>query len=317
MQPDCVVIGSHLGGIYIRALQVICHNFSIPCFSFWGIEVEARNAVALPRYLPMPYLLKSVLHWPPVNAYTQTHKFAVTGNALKRHLMTKGILESQIVVTGNPTHDNFIEKKPEKRPPATVHFEDGRNRYVVYLTEVLQEVFGLDHLQLVLKSIGEASDGLPPSVKVYVKFHPRETAETKAVHRSSLKGPRFVFLEETDLVRLISQAELSIGGWTKALETSFILGVPVLAINFTGLPQYSVYPNHGLMECANPKEVKAKFTSFFSDPVFRQEAHQIAQAWLADNICGLDGQNTTRMAEAIIAHAGEHRRGLCGSYSPA
>lgn len=312
MKPDEVVIGSHLGGIYIRALQIICHQLQIFCFCFWGIEVKGTNSTRVPVWMPIPHLIKSTLHWPPDNAYTRNHRFGVSGNALKRHLMEKGISESQIVVTGNPAHDAI--QRVSKQDTCRVMPDRKMDRgHIIFLSEVIQEIFGLDYLERLLKSLGAACDELPVDIKVVVKFHPRETLQTRALHRDILTGDRYTFCETTDLADLIRRAALSIGCFTKALETSFILGVPVLSINFTGKNEYSIiYPTDKRMECANPDELKTKLAAFFGDPEFRKTAHEVMTEWLAENVYALDGRSTQRMADAIIAHAGQRRGIVCG-----
>ncbi len=303
LQPDGIVIGSHLGGIYIRLIQILCDEMKIPITSMWLTEDKIVQEISIPILLPLPWLLRDILKWKSYNKHTQKHLFIVTGDTLKKHLMKMGVEKEQIIITGNPSHDEIYEciGKP-KHILEDLDLKE-REKYIVLLTEVIHEIFGIDYLKRLVKVLKSAFCRLPPYIKVVIKFHPRETKKTKNIFRDALQGSRYCYFENADLVCLLSGAEISIGHFTKALETSFVVGTPVLSINFLRNEEYSLYKGgNKILECLSPQEFEEKLISFFMDKSFYQKAKLIEKKWLEDNIYTIDGKSTYRVVDAILAH---------------
>jgi len=303
INPAAIVIGSHLGGVYIRVLQKYCYERSIPIISMWITEDSLRNSMLMPRWFPVTKSVRNIIEWKPHNKYTQNNLFSVSGNALKRHLVNMGIEKEQVIVTGNPAHDVICDTFSENR---NILLDQGlvmKGRYIVLLTEVIHEIYDLTYLNQLLEVLKDAFNLLPGDIKVVVKYHPRETNETKNIHKEKLHGSRYVFIEDIDLITLSRDAAISIGHFSKALESSFIVGTPVLSINLFNNEAHSIYGYSGkLMECVSPKEVSEKLLQFFEDEAFYNYAHTVTQEWCKDNVNKLDGKSASRVANVILKH---------------
>lgn len=302
LDPDGLVIGSHLGGIYVRLAQILCKELGIPIVSLWVTDdkiIEKRDAVKRP---PVPRLIKSVLDWQPNNEYTESSRFLVTGSVLRNHLMRQGIRKDQIVITGNPSHDEIWKGMGCRQNPRSMLEFAGGQRYIVLLTEVIQELFGLKYLEALIRCIRKAFDKLPRDIRLAIKFHPRESEDSKAIFRMEFSGERISYFEDVELAYLLSGAELAIGHHTKALETAFIVGTPVLSINLAKNEELSLYKNcDRIMECFTQDEVEDKLVRFFADESFRKKGECARLTWLKYNICAMDGRNSRRAADAITS----------------
>jgi len=177
-----------------------------------------------------------------------------------------------------------------------------KERYMVFLTEVIHETSGIDYLKDLLNILRSAFDKLPSDVRVVVKFHPRETGETKKIFKENFPGKRYSFLENAGLFPLLRSAQLSIGHYSKALETSFLAGTPVLSINFGGSEQYSLYGKDKTMECKTPQEFEKKLMLFFSEDYYRKKAKESIKSYIKENVCAMDGNNTRRATKAILRY---------------
>jgi len=320
-QPDGVIIGSHLGGIYIRLIQMLCSEMKIPILSIcltWDIVTSRTiNNTPIQRWLPLPKTAKKVLRWQTYNKYMRNHLFLVTGYLMKQHLIRIGVKQEQITVTGNPVHDETYEYLNRRRV-ISQNIGLKKEKYIVFLTEIIHEIFGIDYLKNLAKILKDILDKLSPDIRVIIKFHPRETPETKNIFRKELCGHRFEYFENIDLISLLYGAQICIGHYTRALEISFIVGTPVLAINFSGNEIYSIYnrddnimsanKSENVMVATTSEELEQKLIDFFSDEHFRQKAESVREKWLEDNIYAIDGQNTNRVVDTILAHIDNFRR---------
>ena len=308
LKPDGIIIGSHLGGVYIRFIQTYCNKVGLPIISLWVIEAIPNGNRSIPRWLPFASMIKEIMNWKPYNRYIRDNLFIVTGNILKEHLIKLGIRKDQIIITGNPAHDQIC--KDLKRKDGTLQelrLDEG-GRYIVFLTEVIHEVFGMTYLKNLAGKIRDTFDQLPFDIKIIIKFHPRETAETKNIFNKQLRGRRYQYLTDVDLAHLLRDAELSIGHFSKALETSFIAGTPVLSINFSKSEEYSLYKGvNKFLECYSQKELAEKINSFFTDESFRMKTEEVKNKWLRENVYKLDGKSTHRVIESIMMHVASRK----------
>ncbi|MFC1672434.1 hypothetical protein ACFL01_04795 [Planctomycetota bacterium] len=309
LNPDALVIGSHLGGVYIRFVARLCYELSIPLVSMWVTKDILRDSVSIPRWVPLPKASRSIIEWKASNVYIQDQLLVVPGSVIKNHLVSLGVKEEQIVVTGNPAHDTMYSCLNKEEHSSTGSKVTTGTRYIVYVSQPLHELFSIDYLREYLGSLGNAFDKLPPDIRVLVKFHPREIEEIKRIHRQELCSSRYDFIEEADLAMLMSRAELSVGHHSRALEISLMVGTPVLCACFSADENYFFYgEGNRALQCLAPREFDDKLSAFFSDGTFRQSAKLAMEEWLEDNASPKDGKNTSRVVDAIVAHINGPRR---------
>src|SRR5690606_32984424 len=83
---------------------------------------------------------------------------------------------------------------------------------------------------------------LGSDVKVAVKFHPRETAETRKIFMEQYHQLNCMVLEETiDLNEAVQDIDFCIGMYSKFLEYALAYDRPVVVYNPTQQKHYSIY----------------------------------------------------------------------------
>jgi len=307
--PDAVVIASHLGGIYIRLIQLLCDRLRIPIVSMWIIPVTVgREKRSLLSRLPSFFDVRDVLRWTPANKHVRNHLFVASGQVLKEHLETLGIDGRQIRITGNPVHDLFqrdlAAPRDELRRTIVKERElQPEDRYVLLLTETIQKVLGWDYLRSLTNDLRAIFEKLPAGIKVIVKFHPREPMDAQIHFQDVFRGSRYRFCRDAELVPLLRCADLAIAHFSGALETALALGTPSLGINFTQRQDLSLFRESSmLLEAHSAQALEEKVLACLSDSSFRDRMAEARDLWLRENTCALDGQNSRRMAEAIVQH---------------
>lgn len=306
-RPDAVVIGSHLGQMYIRQLQVFCYKMRIPVIGMWIIPASLAEKKSIPPFICKILGISDVMQWKFYNQYMAHHVFVTTGDALRREMIASGVKDHQVVVTGNPLHDDIFmflkDFKAEDRIRLLNENNLDKNQsYIIFLTEVIQDVLGIDYLKDLLTNLHDIFDKLPCDIKVLIKYHPREPRWIKDLHSLFFSGPRYRFSESPNLIPLLKCAELSLGHYTSALETSAVVGTPCLSIKMSQKDANSLFKEKEfkILECNSFSDLEEKITMFFNDKEFSGIVNKKIRCWLKDNAL-IDGRSAERMAEVIIA----------------
>jgi hypothetical protein len=306
-KPNIVVIGSHLGQMYIRQIQIFCHHMRIPIVSMWITSDMLNEKQVIPKSLQKLLRIDNVMNWSHYNDFMRSHLFVTTGNVLKTHMETIGIPEQQIKITGNPTHDyvfNYISKKNDGQMSVFKKNEiKPGERYLVFLTECIQLVFDTNYLVQLLNELKIVFNQLPSDIKVVIKFHPREPEEIRCIYRSILCNELYIY-SNTDLIPLLLHAELSFSHFSRAIETSLAIGTICLSINLSRNDKYSFFHEEPskIFEVQTIQEFEKKLKDFFNNLPFREQLEEARVKWIRENIYTVDGKNSLRMAEAIIEH---------------
>jgi hypothetical protein len=247
-RPSALVIGSHHGGIYIRVLQILSSWLNIKVYSLFTIAVRPnRLTVASTPIRALLDPLVTCAFWPLANRYVARVQFLVPGEALCRFLLDEGISRESISVVGNPAHDALVRARRQ--------FGEG-DLVVVLVTEVIQERYGQQYLKTLLEMLRSIFESVP-SLKVRVRYHPREPEAVVLAYKQALQGRQFDHRPSEPLEMSLAGALASIGHFSGALDASIILGIPVIALSSFAEKSRRFYPDATFLDCSNATELKA------------------------------------------------------------
>jgi len=310
-KPDAVVISSHLGQVYIRLLQVLCFKTGIPVVSIWTIPARLDEQKHVPSTVSRLFGVHNVLEWDHYNRYMQRHVFLASGEDLKNYLIAiQGLPKEQVVVTGNPLHDDIYRQVRSLNPQQRLFLWEHLNfassdRYIVLLSELIQDVAGQNYVARLIAGLHDLFEKLPQQIKVVVKYHPREPEIVQALYERCLPGTRYRFLQRQDLIPLLKFAELAVGHFTSALEIALVAGTPGLSIQMNADIRQSFFKDdkYRLLVASSPEHLERKITSILFDPDFRCGVQDVANAWVKENFGVFDGKNAARAANVIMSQA--------------
>lgn len=322
-QPALVVVGSDLGGIYIRFLLDMCHLLHIPMLIMVTVDFGAARSDANPEIeAKVPVLVRFLLRllsmerltlfngW-VIGSYSQEAKVLVPSKAMQDQLVRDGICRERILVIGSPLHDWLYELRNE--PTDKIKCEicsslgwSVNYRLIVYCTEVIHSIYGEDYLESVNKLLARAFQNLPAECRVVIKLHPRESVKSIAYFSRAFIGDRYRIVNDINIYRLLRVADLAIGHFSSTLLEAILLGTPVLSINVLGDQRRTLFSSsQDLVQIRSETEF-TKIHDILYNTRFRDVAKALLERWIKDNVGVINGHSSERIAR-VIKHIIERR----------
>jgi hypothetical protein len=315
-RPRLVVVGSDLGGLYIRLLLSCCREAGIQTMILASsasgppaIDSEAGQTISVSR--PIKAILQLLDldhvalfdHW-KIGSFNTEAPIAVPGKTLKEELLRDGVSEDRLFITGDPAHDAIFELKQE--PVAQIRRQicdqldwPESSRLIVYCTEVIHEMLGREYLVRLNVLLAEVFAALPADCRVVVKLHPRETSETEALFKQAFRRDRYLVRRDLDLLRLMRAAHLCIGHYSRTLIDSVLLGTPVACINLANDEKRMLF-DAGFGEIRLDSEQDFhKIRTLLEDKETRDVVERKLRDWRSRYASVLDGQSSNRNAALI------------------
>lgn len=334
-KPNAVVIGSNLGGIYIRLIQKICYAMSIPVFSYWDSKqfvdpVCPYKLKYFPKFLKKVFFMEDILNWAFNNKYTDNILFLTANNKTKMQLMGFGVDENRITVSGHLKYDiAYHQLRKESKA-------DIKKDTIVVVTEVIHEVLGIDFLKTYVNVLSKILRSVSFKMKVVIKFHPRETESTKNIYREAfVQNNNCIYVEKMDVHDLYEDALFAVGMYSQILETALLLKIPVLVLNLTKESKYSIYKyssscseysstslnlrseypgfaeysesnllahedKYNELICTDECNFKLKIDKLINDASFYDRAKDLIQDWVNENVFEFNGENIKKAAANIL-----------------
>jgi hypothetical protein len=314
--PRLVVVGSDLGGLYIRLLLSCCREAGIQTMILASsasgppaIDSEAGQTISVSR--PIKAILQLLDldrvalfgHW-KIGSFNTEAPIAVPGKTLKEELLRDGVSEDRLFITGDPAHDAIFELKQEPVAPIRRQICDQlewpeSSRLIVYCTEVIHEMLGREYLVRLNVLLAEVFAALPADFRVVVKLHPRETSETEALFKQAFRRDRYLIRRDLDLLRLMRAAHLCIGHYSRTLIDSVLLGTPVACINLANDEKRMLF-DAGFGEIRLDSEQDFhKIRTLVEDKETRNVVEHKLRDWRSRYASVLDGQSSNRNAALI------------------
>lgn len=315
-RPRLVVVGSDLGGLYIRLLLSCCREAGVQTMILASsasgppaIDSEAgqpipvgRSVKAILQFLDLDHVALFD-HW-KIGSFNNQAPIAVPGATLKEELLRHGVSQGRVFVTGDPGHDAIYELKQEPAAQIRGRICDqlgwpASARLIVYCTEVIHEMLGREYLVRLNALLADAFAALPDDCRVVVKLHPRETPETEALFTQAFCGDRYLVRRELDLLRLMRAAHLCIGHYSRTLIDSVMLGTPVACINLARDEKRMLF-DAGFGEIRiDSKQDFHKIRMLLEDAETRDVVERKLRDWRFRYASVLDGQSANRNAALI------------------
>lgn len=316
-KPDLVVVGSDLGGVYIRLLLDACRRQQIPVMilatSFCGpsaADSVANNHPTIPGFAKL-FLRALGLgevalfdHW-LIGSFLTKAPIAVPGEAVKKQLVAQGISPDRFFITGDPAHDRIFERllEPAEELKRAVCHRLGWSadrHLIVYCTEVIHELYGMAYLERINAWLAQTFDTLPPECGVLIKLHPREKPEIAARFGAAFRGERYRIVADHDLHELLRVADLCIGHFSKAMVDAILMGVLVATIDLQNDESHVLLDkSYRLLRVESEEELGPKLRSLLFDPRVREAAAEQLAVWRRDFANRIDGQSSQRTADLI------------------
>ncbi|OCA87864.1 hypothetical protein A8F94_08475 [Bacillus sp. FJAT-27225] len=220
-RPKLIVIGSDLGGVYIRIIQDCCRKLNIKVLIL-NTHPNRPNMKDAEYSIPTRRLqlirkfnLEKTLYFPKrtIGSYLPNSAVAVPGKVVKEHLVKQGISPDRIFITGNPVHDGVYELVANKKINITKEKErhglDVSKKLIVYFSSLANEKYGAEYLDSLNTLIHKEWEG--SGSQLIIKFHPREDDESKQIYVNTF-GTQHVKYEanEFDSILLMAMADIVI-----------------------------------------------------------------------------------------------------------
>ncbi len=314
--PRLVVVGSDLGGLYVRLLLSCCRQAGIQTMILASSasgppanDSEAGQTISVSRSVKAILQLLDLDHvalfdhW-KIGSFNTEAPIAVPGKTLKEELLRDGVSEDRLFITGDPAHDAIFELKQE--PVAQIRRQicdqlewPESRRLIVYCTEVIHEMLGREYLVRLNVLLAEVFAALPADCRVVVKLHPRETSETEALFKQAFRRDRYLIRRDLDLLRLMRAAHLCIGHYSRTLIDSVLLGTPVACINLANDEKRMLF-DAGFGEIRLDSEQDFhKIRTLLEDKETRNVVERKLRDWRSRYASVLDGQSSNRNAALI------------------
>jgi hypothetical protein len=315
-RPRLVVVGSDLGGLYVRLLLSCCREAGIQTMILASSasgppanDSEAGQTISVSRTIKAILQLLDLDRvalfdqW-KIGSFNTEAPIAVPGKTLKEELLRDGVSEDRLFITGDPAHDAIYELKQEHVAQIRRHICDqldwpGSSRLIVYCTEVIHEMLGREYLVRLNVLLAEAFAALPADCRVVIKLHPRETSATEALFRQAFRRDRYLIRRDLDLLRLMRAAHLCIGHYSRTLIDSVLLGTPVACINLARDEKRMLFDS-GFGEIRiDSEEDFHKIRPLLEDKETRDVVEHKLRDWRSRYASVLDGESSNRNAALI------------------
>lgn len=300
MNPKVVVIGSHLGGLYIRLLQKICDELKIPVFSLWAnheLKTPTKKTSGWRAWLGKVFPLNLFFNWGSLGAYPHNLTFLAVSKVILTQILAWGALEEQVQLIGDPmfdSHQNVVSLSPS--------FKQGHPIRILLVTEVVHEVLGIDYLQSFVQDLATGLQTIQVPFEIKIKFHPRETKHTKQIFTQGLSAFTIHPEEETvSLDKSLDGIDFCLGMYSQFLQHALGKGKPVVVYNPTNNPVYSVYQQfHDQFLCANHvRELSELLQGLSSNTHVQKKACALVEIWQKENIYQPDNGCCDKTADLI------------------
>lgn len=172
----------------------------------------------------------------------QPTKFAVMSDYAKDNIIKRGLLESSIVITGQPAFDYLITKQYDDRYFLEKYNLDLNKKIVTYMSQPLPERENV--LRTIINSVSKLKD-----TQLIIKLHPNEDG---IIHKliSEEMDYKFTIIKDelASEIMHLSDVVITISS-TTGIEAA-LMGKKVLSINLTNNPDFIPFNVMGIGQIA-------------------------------------------------------------------
>jgi len=319
-KPDLVVVGGDIANMNTRLFLDECERFGINVLMAPITDVNSGIIInpAANKGVPMAWLVCLALRcfsleevvffkgW-VLGSYHEQGVIAVPNKEIMQTLLDNGIQKERLVVVGKPFYDSIYDilqrsrDKIRSEVSSIVGFECTQDlRLVVYCTEVMQSIYSIEYVMNIDRLLYDAFNAFSDSVKVVIKFHPREPADVVALHKKALCGDRFYFVSSIDNYALLRAADVVISFWSTMLIDAALLKTPVLSIRLIDDKAPVIFDRTSeFTHITSEKEFQTKIWKMLFDRNFIDASAAVVSRWKDSVGIVIDGHSCERIAELI------------------
>jgi len=324
-----VVIPSDLGPIYVRVFLDICEELKIPIriILLTSSVVTPKKSIilkSLNRSHKLLRIFRPILYDYSTNKpqaiglYAKSSFLSAPSIGYEEWLISSGIDSSRITINGNfyqkelLNHQNKIYKQ-EKNEIANKLSINKHHKWVVLLTEVIQELYGKNYILVLYKKLSSIFSKYSNDIKIVIKLHPREPDNIIAYMKDIFIGERYRFVQkDIDLYKLIRTSEGAVSHYSNVLENAVFVGTPIVGINLnerrkckngvevtTGnLPMFC--EEKDIVVAKSFDELEKKLTFLSNPEIWHRNFSNWRKKWMSRWGSSLPGDSYQRTAKWIV-----------------
>jgi hypothetical protein len=243
-----------------------------------------------------------------LGSYHRHAMIAVSSDDIRQCLIDNGISGQRIVVTGNPNDDKIFDilslnfDEIQSSVYTSLHYPED-TCLIVYCTEVIQDIHGLQYLIDINRKIFETFNALPNYYRVVIKLHPRENETAKKLFFEAFTGERYRIVQnDTELLRLMRSAKVVISHYSAVLMDAALLGTTVLSIRILANEDIPIRFGeiNPFIHIQSYDEVKAKCHAAVLESSFVDGQKKVIKQWIDNKGLQIDGQSSHRISNLIF-----------------
>lgn len=319
-KPALVVVSGDIADINTRLFLSICQFRSIKVLMI-PITIPGRGVINPDpkKNIPMANLVKLFLRglglervvffrdW-VLGSFHKDSIIALDDENTKRLLCENGISNKRLVVVGNLAWDEIYAtlQLPIEQIKESVFKTIGcekDKRIVVYCTEIIQSIYGVDYFLKINQLLYNAFELLPDNIKVIIKYHPREPEDIIELYKQIFTGGRYFFIRNIDNYFLIRSSDVVIGFYSAILNEAALLDVPVLSmrINSNNAPMRFGCVSE-FVHITKEQDIYSKIHKILFDKTFINAAKQHIAKWIQSSGIVIDGFSGSRAINMIKSY---------------
>jgi len=315
-QPDLIVVGSDLGGIYIRFIINTCQLLHIPVLIMVSVNSKlAFNNINSDTETKIPFVIQFLFRLfgleqlfffnnKIIGSYSQETKIIVASKNIQNQLIKKGISKNRIFIKGIPIYDKIYKLiKNRQKTKTKIYNYLGINsncHLVVYCTQMINLVYGEKYSKRINKLLFQVFEKLPNECKIVIKLHPRESAKNIAIFSKIFANNRYRIVRNINTYQLLQAADLVISHFSATLSDAILLETPVLSINILNDQTRTLFSSssQNLLQIKSEAEFSKIYNILYNKP-FRKTLKSLTKKWIKNNSIIVDGHVSERIAYFI------------------
>ena len=321
-KPDLVIVSGDITNMNTRLFLDLCKELNIKVLLI-PITIPGKSVVNSNsnKNIPMARFVRLVLRyfnlekvvffrdWVLGN-YHEESVIALPDENTRRLLCKNGVSDKRLAIVGNIEWDkiNDILLMPIEKIKAKVFRTidiPQNSKLVVFCTELVQDIYGIEYCERILQLLYDAFEGLPENIKVVIKLHPREPINFVRLYRKIFKGKRFCIIQDIDNYFLLRASKLVISFYSALLSDAALLETSVLSIRTIDdetpirFGQISEF-----VHITSDEEIKVKVLRALTDDYFRSAAFDFVNLWKKQSNIEIDGKSVKRTVDLILDQIG-------------
>lgn len=222
-------------------------------------------------------------------------RISVPGDFIRDLVVSCGVDENRVVVTGRPTYDALIrtEEKFNKIEICRKLHLDPTRKIVVYCTENLPLVDTQEIVYAVCNAVKNF-----PDVQFIIKVHPSELSMSIYEKVSKEVGVRALITKESNIYEVLYICDLMMTGFSTTALDAMILDKSVITLNFTGLRDPIPFAESGAaIGVYKEKDLEPAIKDGLYDDSMKERLRHDRERFVYEQTYLKDGKATERIAD--------------------